>query len=67
MTDEERFMELELKLMRQEDLAQDLSQTVYLLQKQVDELRALCKALAGRLSDSAAGADAYTHEKPPHY
>lgn len=68
MTNEERFIEIEIKVTRQEDLTQELSQLVYQQQKQIDELQALCGALIRRLGDtSGGGADAYTHEKPPHY
>lgn len=64
---EERFIELEIKLTRLEDLAQDLSQAVYRQQKQIDELQALGRLLLGRLDEASGGPDAYAHEKPPHY
>jgi len=67
VTDEERFIDLEVKLTRQEDLTQELNEDVYRQQKQIDELQALCKMLMGRLNDASGGADAYVHEKPPHY
>lgn len=67
MTEEERFIELEIKLTRLEDLAHELGQTVYRQQKQIDELHALCKLLIGRLDEASGGTDAYAHEKPPHY
>lgn len=67
---EERLKEIEIKVTSQDDLAQALSQLVYQQQKQIDELRALCTALAARLRNTggdAEGADAYAHERPPHY
>ncbi len=70
MNIEERLIEIEVKVTSQDDLTQELSHQVYQQQKQIDELRALCTALVKRLGDAgddAARADAYTHEKPPHY
>lgn len=67
MTDEERFIELEVKLTRQEDLTQELNEAVYRQQKQIEELQALCKMMMLRLRDASGGSDAYVHEKPPHY
>jgi SlyX protein len=65
--DEQRIIELEIKLTRQEDLAQELSLAVYRQQKQIDELQALCRLMAKRLDDGSSGADPYAQEKPPHY
>ncbi len=68
MTDEQRLIDIEIKLTRQEDLVQELNELVYAQQKQISELQAVCKVLAGRLNDdSHGGADAYSQEKPPHY
>lgn len=67
MTDK-RLMDLELKMLAQEHLTQELNAVVYGQQKQIDELRAVCAALAKRVaSDEPQGADAYTQERPPHY
>ena len=68
MQDEQRFIDIEIKLTAQEDLAQQLSEQVYQQQKQIQELQALYKALVRRLNEGdASGADAYTQERPPHY
>lgn len=65
---EQRLMDIELKVLAQEDMTQALSDTIYKQQKEIDELRALCTSLAKRLgADDSTGADAYTHERPPHY
>lgn len=67
MTDQ-RLMNIELKMLAQEDLTLELSNTIYQQQKQIDELRAVCTLLAQRLgAGDAGGADAYEQEKPPHY
>ncbi len=65
---EQRLVDIEVKLMRQEDLTQQLSDLVYAQQRELDELRALCKALAERITDSGGGgSDPYSIEPPPHY
>ncbi len=63
---------MEIKIAQQEDLLENLNQTVYRQQKKLDELEALCLALAGRLKDMAALAASsagqrVADERPPHY
>lgn len=69
METEERLIALESKLAHQEYLLDVLNQTVYRQQKQLDELDALCVALAKRLAatQSQPSEDMLPHEKPPHY
>lgn len=68
MDNEQRFIDIEIKLTAQEDLAQQLSELVYEQQKQIDELRTLYRVLVQRLGQNeTGGADAYTQERPPHY
>ncbi len=66
---EERLINLESKLANQEYLLDVLNQTVYKQQKKIDELDALCSALAKRLADVHARLPdgALANEKPPHY
>ncbi|CAN5287109.1 hypothetical protein BH11PSE11_BH11PSE11_08000 [soil metagenome] len=66
---EERLIDIEIKFARQEDLLESLNQTVYRQQKKIDELEALCAALARRMQDSSAGGDESSgaDERPPHY
>ncbi len=66
---EKRIIELEIKLISQDDLTQQLSDLIYSQQKQIDELRALCTALVKRLGETSddGGVDTYAQEKPPHY
>jgi SlyX protein len=68
---QERLTEIEIKLSQQEDLLDTLNQTVYRQQEKIDELEALCAALARRLRDAAHSGDAEDSapgdEKPPHY
>lgn len=65
---EQRLVNIELKVLAQEDLMLELSHTVYLQQKEIAELRAACTVLAQRLSaGDSGGGQAYGDEKPPHY
>ncbi len=66
---EERLIDIEIKLSRQEDMVDALSQTVYRQQKKIDELESLCAALARRLKDWQGMATDVNpaNEKPPHY
>lgn len=69
MNSEDRFVDIEIKLARQEDLVETLNQMVYQQQKKIDQLEGLCSALARQFKDvdhdSAGGSLA--HERPPHY
>lgn len=68
MNTEERLVEIEIKLARQEDLVDTLNQTVYRQQKKIDELEALCAALARHVREMReAAAAGPANEKPPHY
>ncbi len=66
---EERLIQIESKLAHQEYLLDVLNQTVYKQQTKLDDLDALCVALAKRLADiHARTPDSLSaNEKPPHY
>jgi len=66
---EERLVNIESKLANQEYLLDVLNQTVYKQQKKIDELDALCVALAKRLADMHARLpdSLPANERPPHY
>jgi SlyX protein len=65
---EDRLIEIEIKLTRQEDLLDTLNRTVYEQQKKIDELEALCAALAHRMKDlTESDRQAPLNERPPHY
>jgi SlyX protein len=66
---EDRLIDIEIKISRQEDLLETLNQMVYRQQTRIDELETLCAALARRikemsLSDAGQGPG---NERPPHY
>lgn len=69
MSTEERLMDLEVRIARQEDLIDALNQTVYRQQTKLDELEALCAALAKRVKEVAdnLSEEAPLDERPPHY
>lgn len=69
MSTDERLVELEIKLTRQDDMLDSLNQVVYQQQKKIDHLEALCAELARRLKEWAAEAatGGPRDEKPPHY
>lgn len=69
---EDRLIEIEIKLTRQEDMLEALNQTVYRQQKKIDELQALCAALARHVGnradgDGSDGSTRVPQERPPHY
>ncbi|MBI3229161.1 MAG: SlyX family protein [Burkholderiales bacterium] len=71
MQDEERLIDIEIKISRQEDLLDTLNQLVYQQQKKIDQLEALCSQLGRQILDMQArqegGGQAPIHERPPHY
>ena len=70
MSHDERIIDLEIRLARQDDLLDTLNTQVYQQQKKIDELEKLCTALAGRLREVAVAANqrqAPMDERPPHY
>lgn len=65
---EDRIVDIEIKLTRQEDLVDTLNKTVYEQQKKIDELEALCMALVHRVKDlTDASQQTPINEPPPHY
>jgi SlyX protein len=69
VSDEERLIDIEIKLTHQEDTVEKLNQVVCRQQQKIDHLEALCEALirhVKELSDNAAE-QRTTDEPPPHY
>lgn len=67
--DDEAIADLQIRLVAMEDLVDVLNRTVFRQQEKLDELNALCTALARRLkeSESRATEQAPVNERPPHY
>lgn len=66
---EERLIEIEIKLTRQEDMLEALNRIVYQQQKKIDELQALCAALAAHIGSRNSNESSVrpADERPPHY
>jgi SlyX protein len=65
---EERLVNIEIKIARQEDLVETLNRQVYEQQKKLDELTTLCTAMARRIGELTAANDQNPiNERPPHY
>jgi len=69
MQHEERLVDIEIRIARQEDLIDALNKTVYHQQKKIDELESLCAALARHIKQmrEAASEVGPANERPPHY
>lgn len=69
MSQEERFIEIEIKLAQQEDLVDALNQMVYQQSRRIDQLESALAQLARRASavDNAQSGAGLPHEAPPHY
>ncbi|HJV86459.1 MAG TPA: SlyX family protein [Noviherbaspirillum sp.] len=69
MTNEDRLVDIEIRIARQEDMIDTLNKTVYEQRKKIDELEALCIALARHIREirEAASERGPANEKPPHY
>jgi SlyX protein len=69
MMSEDRLMEIEIKISRQEDLLDTLNKTVYQQQKKIDQLEEMFAALVKLVKQSQNNERELTpaDEKPPHY
>ena len=69
MNPEDRLVEIEIKIARQEDLLDELNTLVYRQQQKIDQLETLCAALARMIKSApdATGENNPAHERPPHY
>ncbi len=69
MSNEERLVNIEIKLTHQEDAVEELNKVVCQQQKKIDHLEAVCEALirhVKELSDNATE-QRTADETPPHY
>ena len=67
MSDEDRFINIEIKLAHQENLVESLNQTVYEQGRRIDQLEAMVAKLAEHLRTLRDAGQAAVNEKPPHY
>lgn len=66
---EERLIDIEIKLTRQEDLVDELNKTVFRQQQRIEQLAEVVAALARRLAEAGIEGNELLplNEKPPHY
>ena len=67
MRDENRFIDIEIKLAHQEDLVESLNQMVYQQGRRIDQLEAMVASLAEHIRNNAQSGPNLVNEKPPHY
>lgn len=69
MNQEDRMVDIEIKLSRQDDMLEELNKLVYRQQLKIDQLETLCTALARRIKEAAENSNAgqTVNERPPHY
>lgn len=67
VSNEERFVDIEIKLAHQEDLVESLNQMVYQQNRRIDQLEAMVSQLAEHIRNSAQSGPNPVNEKPPHY
>lgn len=68
--DENRLIDIEMKLAHQEKLVDELNQVLTDQQTRITELEELCRSLAERLrsaGESGAEVGSPDDERPPHY
>lgn len=64
---EERLIDIETKILHQENLIEELNQVVYSQQKTIDKLEKLLNGLTSRLREALGEEEIRPNEKPPHY
>jgi SlyX protein len=67
VSDENRFVDIEIKLAHQEDLVESLNQMVYQQSRRIDQLEAMVSQLAEHIRNSAQSGPNLVNERPPHY
>ena len=68
MSQEDRFVDIEIKLAYQEDLVESLNQMVYQQSQRIDQLEALVGKLADHVRSNAQSTPGVLlNERPPHY
>jgi SlyX protein len=70
VSQEDRFVDIEIKLAHQEDLVESLNQTVYQQGRHIDKLEAMLAKLAEHLRNlqqSSGPGQGALNERPPHY
>jgi SlyX protein len=64
---EDRFVDIEIKLVHQEDLVETLNQAVYQQSRRIDQLEAMVAKLAEHVRNLQQAGQGPINERPPHY
>ena len=67
MSDEDRFIPIEIKLAHQENLVDSLNQTIYEQGRRIDQLEAMVAKLAEHVRTLRDAGQGPVNERPPHY
>ncbi|SFC70627.1 SlyX family protein [Massilia yuzhufengensis] len=67
MSQEDRIVDIEIKLTHQEDLVETLNQTIYRQGRRIDQLEAMVTAMADHVRNLQSNRGGPLNEKPPHY
>jgi SlyX protein len=67
VNDEDRFINIEIKLAHQENLVESLNQTIYEQGRRIDQLDAMVAKLAEHLRTLRDAGQGPVNERPPHY
>ena len=67
MSDEDRIIDIEIKLAHQENLVESLNQTLYEQGRRIDQLEAMVAKLAEHIRALRDAGQGPLNEKPPHY
>lgn len=67
MSDEDRFINIEIKLTEQENLVDTLNRTVYEQSRRIDQLETLVAKMAEHLRVLRDRDQGPVNERPPHY
>lgn len=67
MSDEDRFIDIEIKLAHQENLVESLNQTIYEQSRRIDQLEAMVAKLAEHVRVFRDAGQGPVNERPPHY
>jgi SlyX protein len=65
--EEDRFINIEIKLAHQENLVESLNQTIYEQGRRIDQLEAMVAKLAEHLRTLRDAGQGPVNERPPHY
>jgi SlyX protein len=67
VSQEDRFVDIEIKLAHQEDLVETLNQTIYQQGRRIDQLEAMVAKMAEHLRTLREAGQQPVNERPPHY